>query len=96
MSGFGHRSACSVSSGGRKVVTEGSPYTREDVWTAQDFPAKIDQDFPITYIQYQSLKQRLIGSRVGPRDPRITDELLKSWKIRSWKQYVLEEHLGNF
>ena len=79
-----------------QTLSEGSRSIAEDVWTASDFPAEIDQDFPITYAQYQSLKKRLIGKQVQPRDTCITDDLLKSWGLRSWKQYVLEEHLGNF
>ena len=79
-----------------QVVTDSRHFLREDIWTADDFPTEIDKDFAITHAQYQSLKQNWIGTAVKPRDPRVTDKVLRSWGMRSWKQYVLDRYLTNY
>jgi hypothetical protein len=66
-------------------------FTQEGVWTAQDFPTEVDEQYPITQVQYQALKLHWIGTPVISRDPRVTDQLLKSWGVRSWKEYVLRK-----
>ena len=74
--------------------------SQEGVWTAQDFPAEVDEQYPITQLQYEDLKLHLklhwVGITVGSRDPRVTDQLLKSWGLRSWKEYVLDQYLSNY
>lgn len=79
-----------------QVITDSRHFLREDIWTADDFPTEINKDFVITQAQYQSLKQNWIGTAVKPRDPRVTDEVLRSWRMRSWKQYVLDRYLTNY
>ena len=85
-------SKCSV----LQMITDSSTLVRKDVWTAYDFPTEIHNDFAITHQQYQSLKQHWMGTAVKPRDPHMTDELLKSWGMRSWKHYVLDRYLTNY
>ena len=68
----------------------------EEIWTAGDFPEELVKDFAITHKQYQTLKLNWIGTPVKPRDPRATDKLLRSWGMRSWKQYVLDRYLTNY
>ena len=79
-----------------QVIIGSQSFTREDVWTAHDFPSEIAKDIPITYAQYQSLKKSWIGTPVTARDSRVTDKLLRSWGMRSWKQYVLDRYLTNY
>lgn len=79
-----------------EVVVEGNSFVQEGVWAAHDFPAEVDQSYPINQKEYQALKQRWIGTPVEARDPCVTDKLLRSWGLRSWKQYVLDQHLSNF
>ena len=79
-----------------QVKTDSRAFVKEDVWTAYDFPAELDQDLAITHTQYQSLKQNWIGTAVKLRDPRVTDKLLKSLGMRSWQQYVLDRYLTKY
>ena len=79
-----------------QLMTDSRTFVREDVWTADDFPAEIYSEFAITHEQYQSLKQNWVGTAVKPRDPRVSDQLLRSWGMRSWKQYVLDRYLTNY
>ncbi|DBA90352.1 TPA: hypothetical protein ACH3X1_003634 [Trebouxia sp. C0004] len=79
-----------------QVITDSRQFVREDIWTADDFPTEIDTDFAVTHAQYQSLKHNWLGSAVKPRDPRVTDKVLRSWGMRSWKQYVLDRYLTNY
>ncbi|DBA74897.1 TPA: hypothetical protein ACH3X2_009229 [Trebouxia sp. C0005] len=81
---------------GVQVMNDRRMFIREDVWTAHDFPTEIDKDLAITHTQYQSLKQNWIGTPVKPRDPRVTDKVLRSWGMRSWKQHVLDRYLTNY
>ena len=68
----------------------------EDIWIESDFPDLCQGEYPITPAQYHSLKQRWLGQKVKPRDPRVTDAVLLSWGMKSWKEYVLDKYLGNF
>ncbi len=70
--------------------------SQEGVWTAQDLPAEVDEQYPITQVQYEEFKLRWVGTPVVPRDPRVTDQLLKSWGLSSWKEYVLDQYLSNY
>lgn len=79
-----------------QVMTGSKSFIQEDIWTAHDFPAEKEKDVAITPAQYQSLKHSWIGTPVKPRDPRVTDQLLRSWGMHSWKQYVLDRYLTNY
>ena len=79
-----------------QVVVESKSFIQEGAWTAHDFPSEVHQDYPINQQEYQALKQRWIGTPVEPRDPHVTHKLLRSWGLRSWKQYVLDQYLSNF
>ncbi|KAL0024203.1 hypothetical protein WJX77_007681 [Trebouxia sp. C0004] len=79
-----------------QAISDSISFIREDVWTVHDFPAEIDKDFPISPAAYQALKKHWIGTPVKPRDPRVTEKLLRSWGMRSWKQYVLDQYLSNY
>lgn len=81
-----------------QVNKDSKHFVREDVWAAADFPAAlvIVKNFSITHAQYQSLKQTWVGTAVKPHDPRVTDKLLRSWRVRSWQQYVLDRFLTNY
>jgi len=69
----------------------------EQHWRAEDFPAELKQeDYSITLAQYQDLKRGLVGMRVWPRPDWATDEKLRGWGMRSWKQYVLDQKLSNY
>ena len=92
MAGLYVSSKCSV----LQVMSDSRPFVQEEVWTAHDFPTGIDNEFAITNAQYQSLKQNWIGTPVKPRDPRVTDKLLRPWGMNSWKQYVLDRYLTNY
>ncbi len=78
------------------AISDSISFVREDVWTVHDFPAKVDKDFPISPAAYQALKKHWIGTPVKPRDPRVTEKLLRSWGMRFWKQYVLDQYLSNY
>ena len=69
---------------------------QEGVWKAQDFPAKVDEQYPITQVQYEEFKPALDWDPVASRDPRVTDQLLKSWGLRSWKEYVPDQFSSNY
>lgn len=69
---------------------------QQDVWTAADFPPDLYKEFPITSELYRSLQQRWTGTPVKPRDPRVTDQILRDWGMTSWKQYVLDRYLTNY
>ena len=71
---------------------------RQEVWSCCDFPefTKLDEDIPITSKQYYSLKRAWLGKPVKTRDPRVTDDLLRTWGMTSWKQYVLDRYLTNY
>lgn len=79
-----------------QAASDGINSLQGTIWTPCDFPAQLDQDLPITYGGYQSLKQHLLGKRVKTRDARVTDALLKSWGMTSWKQYVLDQYLSTY
>lgn len=70
--------------------------SQEGVWTAHDFPAEVDKQYPITQAQYQALKLHWLGTPVAARDPRVSDQLPKSWGMHSWKEYVLDQYLSKY
>ncbi len=45
--------------------------SQEGVWTAHDFPAEVDKQYPTTQAQYQALKLHWLGTPVASRDPRV-------------------------
>lgn len=71
---------------------------REDIWTWSDFPiyTALDKDFVITLVQYEALKASMLGTKVKTRDQRVTDEILQSWGMTCWKEYVLDRILTNY
>lgn len=79
-----------------QAMSDSRPCPQEEVWTAHDFRTEIIQDFAVTHAQYLSLKQNWIGTPVKPRDPHVTDKLLRSWGMSPWKQYVLDRYLTNY
>ena len=48
--------------------------------------AEMDKHYSNTQAQNQALKLHWIGTPVASRDPRVSDQLLKPWRVRSWKE----------
>jgi len=82
---------------GEQHATPSSSSCRQ---TARKASAEVDEQYPITHLQYEDLKLHLklhwVGIPVGSRDPRVTDQLLESWGLHSWKEYVLDQYLNNY